>query len=812
MNPRSHQLRVAGLLAGLAAICAGGGACATEYCVHDVGELNAALAVAAAGQTTVIKLAQGTYAVHGSTIENAHDYGPLQLLGGYNADCSVRTLNPSNTAFDGGGQSDDVLLNVYGDARVEGITLRNFAGIGLALYEGEDDAYVKVASNVFSHVGIILEPRSGESFDLSFNNNLVFGYANGGWPTALFIVDDGTVHVEGNTVADNADDGIAVCGHGEVALGNNIAWNNAARDIRLSCVGDDNDPREAYFVDNLYGTLYGSETSDSYGTSHADPLFASPASGNYRLQNASPAINSGNAALSHPGVDLDGHARVVGSAIDRGAYEAAVDDTVPTTLTVTNTADSGAGSLRQAIIDANANPDFTFINFNLPGGCPQTITVPVSNLPTITHGVRIDGYSQPGSAANSATQGDNAKRCIVLDGLGARTTGLAFAGGSSDQFWLQGFVIAGFTGSGLSISGGSGSLVWGNQFGGRFNGTTLAPNGTNILLTALSSGAQIGGDYPAQRNVIDGATSNGVSITALNLFASTGNQVIGNLIGTWGGETGVLVGNATGVSVRTSGNTVRDNIIVGSGGDGVFLSGAGANGNTVEHNRIGRTDTSCAIFPAPFCFDDSAPNGRYGVRIENGSHDNLVQDNTIWNNAVMGISVGGNGKNNELSANSIYQNGSYGIDLDGSGNNDSDSDPGAVNLPNRGLNYPQFITASGGSQRGEVKGDLFSTNGSYLVQVFSSAAQDNVPNGEGEVFHRSGLALISNASPGSDGSTSFRIAFTSPTSSLAGRWIALTAIDSSGNTSEFSYSVPYQCDVIFRNGVDDTLGDQCPKP
>ena len=38
------------------------------------------------------------------------------------------------------------------------------------------------------------------------------------------------------------------------------------------------------------------------------------------------------------------------------------------TFTVTSTANSGPGTLRQAILDANASPGTDTINFNLPGG------------------------------------------------------------------------------------------------------------------------------------------------------------------------------------------------------------------------------------------------------------------------------------------------------------------------------------------------------------------------------------------------------------------------------------------------------------
>ncbi len=57
-------------------------------------------------------------------------------------------------------------------------------------------------------------------------------------------------------------------------------------------------------------------------------------------------------------------------------------------FSVTNTNDSGPGSLRQAIMDANANPGADNIIFNIPQPGPYTIT-PASALPTITDPVTI---------------------------------------------------------------------------------------------------------------------------------------------------------------------------------------------------------------------------------------------------------------------------------------------------------------------------------------------------------------------------------------------------------------------------------------
>ena len=86
------------------------------------------------------------------------------------------------------------------------------------------------------------------------------------------------------------------------------------------------------------------------------------------------------------------------------------------TYMVTTTADSGPGSLRQAILDANANPGTDAIAFNIPGTGVQTI-VPLTALPVITEAVTIDGYMQPGSSPNTLAVGDNAVVLIEISGI-----------------------------------------------------------------------------------------------------------------------------------------------------------------------------------------------------------------------------------------------------------------------------------------------------------------------------------------------------------------------------------------------------------
>ena len=97
------------------------------------------------------------------------------------------------------------------------------------------------------------------------------------------------------------------------------------------------------------------------------------------------------------------------------------------TYTVSNSLDAGPGSFRQAILDANTRAGSDTIAFNIPGSGVHTIT-PTTELPAIASPVIIDGYTQPGSSANTLASGDNAVLLVELSGasVGNGGSGLTF--------------------------------------------------------------------------------------------------------------------------------------------------------------------------------------------------------------------------------------------------------------------------------------------------------------------------------------------------------------------------------------------------
>ena len=107
------------------------------------------------------------------------------------------------------------------------------------------------------------------------------------------------------------------------------------------------------------------------------------------------------------------------------------------TIPVTNTSDSGAGSLRDAIAAANVASDVDTISFNIPSTDPNcnattgVCTITLSSTIHIFRPVIINGYSQPGASPNTnpITAGSNAVLRIEIRGV----TGNNFTASSSTE-------------------------------------------------------------------------------------------------------------------------------------------------------------------------------------------------------------------------------------------------------------------------------------------------------------------------------------------------------------------------------------------
>jgi hypothetical protein len=386
------------------------------------------------------------------------------------------------------------------------------------------------------------------------------------------------------------------------------------------------------------------------------------------------------------------------------------------TFTVTNTADAGPGSLRQAITDANAAaaPPHN-INFAIPGAGVQTIA-PLTALPPITTAVSINGFSQPGAAAATATA--PATVLIELSGAspGLVANGLILQGSGIN---VQGLAINRFSASGLSILG-TGNTVQGNFIGTNAAGTAASANG-NIGVVVTAGNNIIGGNTPAARNIISGNTAFGVYIAG---NTATGNSVLGNYIGTDVSGTIALPNTDTGVTVDNAPNNIiggntpgAGNLIAGHPSNGLLITGATATGNLVRGNFIGTNaaGTGALANNVGVIVTNNATNNTIGGNT--AADRNIISGNTIFGvliqSAVGGNLVQGNFIGTNVSGTGALSNGAgasgAGINVTNSPNNTIGGAPGAGNLISGNANVGLIV--SGAAATGNsVLGNLIGTN------------------------------------------------------------------------------------------------------
>lgn len=354
------------------------------------------------------------------------------------------------------------------------------------------------------------------------------------------------------------------------------------------------------------------------------------------------------------------------------------------TFTVTNTFDAGAGSLRQAIEDANRQGGADVINFAIPGPGPHTIA-PLTALPAITEALTLDGTTQGGYTS--------AAKQIVLDGVSMDPQdagdGLAvFASGTL----IRGLAIGRFAGNGISLAGGSGSTIQDCFIGLDSAGDQARGNLLAGIFIEGSDSNTIGGTEAGQGNVISANQQSGILIVSqIEGGTSFDNTIVGNRIGT--NRQGSLArGNAVaGITVTQAPNTAIGGTPDGAGNlisgnpIGIAIEGYDSSGSTIVGNRIGVQAAS----------DNALANTSAGIALL-ATTQVFVSGNVVAHN-LFGISVAsddGEDNANTITQNSVFANTIIGIDLNGDGftpNDDDllDTDTG----PNSLINFPVFTSA-----------------------------------------------------------------------------------------------------------------------
>ncbi|MBI3415922.1 MAG: immunoglobulin domain-containing protein, partial [Verrucomicrobia bacterium] len=509
------------------------------------------------------------------------------------------------------------------------------------------------------------------------------------------------------------------------------------------------------------------------------------------------------------------------------------------TFSVINTNDAGRGSLRQAMLDANAQPGADDIRFDLPGTPPFSIA-PKSALPTVTDTLTVDATTQNGFAG---------KPVVELDGhlAGASASGFVL---NAPSCVVRGLVINRFAGAGILAASGSNSIQ-GNFIGTDITGIArLANRGDGINLSNSASNV-IGGATSGTGNLISGNLGNGVQVSGTN---STGNRILGNFIGTdvigttplGNGSTGQfgLVGNGVfvngGQRNQVGGvNPGERNVIGANSGDGVKFLG-NARSNVVQGNFIG-VDVSgtrgVGNTRVGVWIENSAANliggnvaaarnlissnGIYGVGLYlTGASNNIMQGNFIGTdvtgtNALGNVShgiyvelanrntIGGvaaseantiafnlqagvdvlSGTSNRLRGNRIFDNGTLGIDLALRGVNPNDvldADAGA----NLRQNYPTINSIAMSAGGTLIEGFLASrANTAYDLDFYANDVADSTGYGEGQNYLTS-----QRVTTGASGIASFSVLVSSGLAS--NQFITATATDAADNTSEFSLAAP----------------------
>ena len=419
--------------------------------------------------------------------------------------------------------------------------------------------------------------------------------------------------------------------------------------------------------------------------------------------------------------------------------------TLLSTYTVTSAADSGPGSLRDAIGSANADATADVIAFDIAGSGVQTIAL-ASPLPAMTNSITLDGTTQPGYGGQPLIELNGAAASAGA-ATGTKVNGLEFDAANSI---VKGLTIDRFSGDGVLLASGGSALIQADFIGTDPTGALAAGNGTGLVVNSSSN--LITG------NVISGNTADGIDITG------DSNTFQGNFVGTdltgkaalANGGFGVAVNNASNTTVGGTTAAAR-NIISGNLQDGVAFTNDSASGNLLEGNYIG------------LAADGVTALGNQGSGVSLGTFNGLsasniiIAGNTIAGNAGEGIYLNNSSANliagNYVGTdsagharfdslqNSLTANGGDGITLD--------KNAGGNTIGGAGSSQGNIISGNNGNGISVQTGTAATSNlvEGNLVGIDASGAADG--NGGDGLFVVSGPVTIGSAGAGNVISSNF---------------------------------------------------------
>jgi hypothetical protein len=300
------------------------------------------------------------------------------------------------------------------------------------------------------------------------------------------------------------------------------------------------------------------------------------------------------------------------------AATCAVDAAPTQALVVSSLSDAGPGSLRAAILSANATPagEPTVITFCTNG----TITL-ASALPTIARKVTIDATSAP-------THVTGGPPVVALDFNDHQ--GLIFGIGSAGS-QLLGVAVDDASGNGVTLDDNSITLD-DNYIGLNLAGAAAGNGGNGVLVWGESNGNRIGQNASHASGVVANVIS-GNRLNGVELDGSSSNMMVDNRIGTNPAGTSAIANGGGGIYI-TSGS--RDNEIGGT----AFVDTVTRRAN----NPTGSKGTVTPVFVVPPLGNLISGNLRNGVLIDDGSRGNVLNGNFIGTTAS-GNGALGNGGN-----------------------------------------------------------------------------------------------------------------------------------------------------------------------